>query len=589
MPAEVKKDIIKNNERVRDCPGAGQIKDAAGTSRRTGRYRRKTVMRTGLKRGLVLGLTACMAVTSLAGCSKSKSGADASATIATLDGEKIDAGVANFFLRYQQAEFESSYGTFLKSYYGTDIWNADLTSSGIPYGETFKQEIMTSLEKMLLAEKHMGDYGVELTDEDKAAITQAAKDFIAANGEEVLEKMNATQENVERVLTLYTIQKKMEPQMSADVDTEVSDEEAAQRTVSYVRFTAQTEAETEAESETETDTEEVSTEAGSEASETESELPAETQAESETEKATEKDTEAALTETSAAKTGAADKAETESETETAAETESEAVTEASTESGSEVSTEAESETETETETETEDPAMAAAKEKARAEAEAFLADVKGQDDFAAAAAEIAETSDSIATSSYTFGDDDTYPDSAIISATKGLEDDTLVDEVIEVSNSYYVLHVDDAFNEEATDNKKTEIVNQRKTDAINALYDEWISAAEFTIDEEELGKLAFDLSLMLETEAQTEAATEAATETESETGAETETEAVTEKETETESEAVTEAAETETVTEAVAETETEKAAKKAEKIAETETETEVKKAETKTAGKTSAK
>ncbi len=587
MPAEVKKDIIKNNERVRDCPGAGQIKDAAGTSRRTGRYRRKTVMRTGLKRGLVLGLTACMAVTSLAGCSKSKSGADASATIATLDGEKIDAGVANFFLRYQQAEFESSYGTFLKSYYGTDIWNADLTSSGIPYGETFKQEIMTSLEKMLLAEKHMGDYGVELTDEDKAAITQAAKDFIAANGEEVLEKMNATQENVERVLTLYTIQKKMEPQMSADVDTEVSDEEAAQRTVSYVRFTAQTEAETEAESETETDTEEVSTEAGSEASETESELPAETQAETETE--TEKGTEAALTETSAAKTGAADKAETESETETAAETESEAVTEASTESGSEVSTEAESETETETETETEDPAMAAAKEKARAEAEAFLADVKGQDDFAAAAAEIAETSDSIATSSYTFGDDDTYPDSAIISATKGLEDDTLVDEVIEVSNSYYVLHVDDAFNEEATDNKKTEIVNQRKTDAINALYDEWISAAEFTIDEEELGKLAFDLSLMLETEAQTEAATEAATETESETGAETETEAVTEKETETESEAVTEAAETETATETVAETETEKAAKKAEKIAETETETEVKKAETKTAGKTSAK
>lgn len=546
-------------------------------------------MRTGLKRGLVLGLTACMAVTSLAGCSKSKSGADASATIATLDGEKIDAGVANFFLRYQQAEFESSYGTFLKSYYGTDIWNADLTSSGIPYGETFKQEIMTSLEKMLLAEKHMGDYGVELTDEDKAAITQAAKDFIAANGEEVLEKMNATQENVERVLTLYTIQKKMEPQMSADVDTEVSDEEAAQRTVSYVRFTAQTEAETEAESETETDTEEVSTEAGSEASETESELPAETQAETETE--TEKGTEAALTETSAAKTGAADKAETESETETAAETESEAVTEASTESGSEVSTEAESETETETETETEDPAMAAAKEKARAEAEAFLADVKGQDDFAAAAAEIAETSDSIATSSYTFGDDDTYPDSAIISATKGLEDDTLVDEVIEVSNSYYVLHVDDAFNEEATDNKKTEIVNQRKTDALNALYDEWISAAEFTIDEEELGKLAFDLSLMLETEAQTEAATEAATETESETGAGTETEAVTEKETETESEAVTEAAETETetATETVAETETEKAAKKAEKIAETETETEVKKAETKTAGKTSAK
>ena len=48
--------------------------------------------------------------------------------------------------------------------------------------------------------------------------------------------MNATQENVERLLTLYTVQSRMYNAIIADVDTNVSDEEAAQKTVKYVLF-----------------------------------------------------------------------------------------------------------------------------------------------------------------------------------------------------------------------------------------------------------------------------------------------------------------------------------------------------------------
>ena len=230
------------------------------------------------------------------------------------------AGLVNFFLRYQQAEFESSYGAWLQSYYGTDIWNVDLSGTGTSYGETFKNDVINSLERLLLAEKHMGDYSVELTDEEKTAITQAAQEFMESNEEEVLEKMSATQENAERLLTLYTIQNKMETQMSADVDTEVSDEEAAQRTVSYVRFTAETESDTEeAEAEEETET-------GSE-SETEAAAEAETEAaETENETAPAEDaTEASLTEAAADKTESAD---TEEATEGA---ETEAVSEEETE------------------------------------------------------------------------------------------------------------------------------------------------------------------------------------------------------------------------------------------------------------------
>lgn len=41
--------------------------------------------------------------------------------------------------------------------------------------------------------------------------------------------MNATQENVERLLTLYTVQSRMYNAIIAGVDTNVTDEEAPRR------------------------------------------------------------------------------------------------------------------------------------------------------------------------------------------------------------------------------------------------------------------------------------------------------------------------------------------------------------------------
>ena len=518
-------------------------------------------MRVNWKKGLAMGLGVCMAASVLTGCGKGKE-LDTAAAAAALDGEEISAGLVNFFLRYQQAEFESSYGAWLQSYYGTDIWNVDLSGTGTSYGETFKNDVINSLERLLLAEKHMGDYSVELTDEEKTAITQAAQEFMESNEEEVLEKMSATQENAERLLTLYTIQNKMETQMSADVDTEVSDEEAAQRTVSYVRFTAETESDTEeAEAEEET-------EAGSE-SETEAAAEAETEAaETENETAPAEDaTEASLTEAAADKTESAD---TEEATEGAEnETVSEAETEAAGTEAAEAETDSEASTEAETETEELDPELAAAREEARAQAEAFLEEVQGGEDFDTAAQAAAEEDDSVGTSTFTFGEDDTYPDAAIIEATEGLEDGTLVDHVVQVNNGFYVLRVDDAFDEAATEEKKESIVAERKSEAVNALYEEWMEEAEFTVDEDVLDQMVFDMSLTLETEAATEAAAEAESQSEagSEAAAESQSEASTEAETEAGTESVTE----ETVTEAEEETETEA---ETEAVTESETETE---------------
>lgn len=538
---------------------------------------------------------------SLSGCSKKEAEFDPEATAVTVNGDEISAGLVKFATHYTQALTEDLY----KNYMGvSDPMSQDLYGNGSTMGDMIKSQTVTTLENMVLAEQKMEEYGVELTDDEKSTISETAKKFLDDNGEEVLDKMGATQETVERYLTLRLIQNKMEPAMSADVDTEVSDDEAAQRKVQYAMFRAETEAESESETETGSEAE---SETGSEAAtevieettlvETEgatevsaaaenSTDAADAKAEAATEKAAEAET-AALTGETDTKTQSAAQTETESASEAVTDAAAEADgTEASTEAVTEAaSTKAETEavsgdaqeTETETETETEDPAMVEAKAKALAKAEELIAKVKAGEDFETAANEVDPDA---ACSTMTFGSDSTSVVEGLITATEGLDDGTLVETPIETDSGYYVAQVVSKLDRDATDQKKEEIVDQRKSDRISELYTQWKDDGEISENEDVLAQITFDFSLSQETEASTEAATEAVSEAaESETGSEAATEAVeSEAGTEVTTEAASEAA-AEAVTEAAAdaaEAQTEAATDAAEAVTEAVTEAETK-------------
>ena len=328
-------------------------------------------MKNRLKKIAVIGLSACLALGMLSGCSK-KETFQADAAAITVNGDEISAGLVKFATHYSQALMESMY----KMYMGVeDPMDSDIYGNGSTLGSMIKDDVVSTLERLVLAEQKMSDYNVELTDDEKAAVTEAAIRFMDENGEEVLNQMGATQEVVERYLTLRLIQSKMEPQMSADVDTEVSDDEAAQRKIRYTLFRAETEAESESETETGSEAESetgseaatevieettlVETEGATEVS-TAAENSTDAKAEAATEKATEAET-AALTGETDTKTQSAAQTETESASEAVTDAAAEADgTEASTEAVTEAaSTEAETEAvsgsaqETETETETE--------------------------------------------------------------------------------------------------------------------------------------------------------------------------------------------------------------------------------------------
>ncbi len=455
-------------------------------------------MKRELRRAAVLGLSAGLVLTSLSGCSKNKMNLKEAAV--TVNDEELSLGVLNFAVRYDQAGLETAYTSFGIQ----DPFSQDLFGSGETLGQMAVEQDVEMLTHAMLAEQKMEEYGVSISDDDKASITAAATAFIEANDEGTLEEIGATQEIVERFLELQMIQHRMEPEMSADVDTEVSDEEAAQRKIEYVLFTPVTEEESETESESE-----VFTPAETEQSaETESE--AITEAETESESSQE---EASLVKETATFTTAADETEedaTEAET-TAAETEAE------------------------TETETEDPETAEAMAKALAQAEEFLAKVQDGEDFGTAAEELGKTA-----SEATLDAD--YYVAEIAEATEGVADDTLIETPIKTDSGYYVVHVISQFDREATDTKKEEIVEQRKSDRIAELYDEWAEDGEVTQNAEAIAQIVFDYSLTTPAEPETEAQTDL-TPAETEDAAEA---AVTPAETEAQTEAQTDVTPAET-------------------------------------------
>ena len=183
------------------------------------------------KRLFALALAGVLAAATLTGCGSLKG----DETVATVDDTKIDADLANFFARYTQATYETYYSAYL----GEDMWNSD-ASDGETYEESVKSSVLKSLEDMILLEKHTEDYDVSITDEDKAMIKETTQQFLNDNSLDDKNLVSGNEKTVNRALTLMAVQQKMRTAIQAGADTEVSDEEAAQKSMDYVFISYQT-------------------------------------------------------------------------------------------------------------------------------------------------------------------------------------------------------------------------------------------------------------------------------------------------------------------------------------------------------------
>lgn len=178
-------------------------------------------------------LATVMGLMTMTGCGTKT--LDGTQTVATVNSNKIPLGVASFALRYAQAQTEYYYSLFSSSYgTGSDmqIWS-QLNDDGSTYGDSTKTDVMEKVQKMYLVRDHAEEYGVKLTDDEKAGIKEAAQTFIDANEASLLKHIGVTQDDIEEYLELETYYRKAAKPFIADVEIEISDSEAAQSTISY--------------------------------------------------------------------------------------------------------------------------------------------------------------------------------------------------------------------------------------------------------------------------------------------------------------------------------------------------------------------
>lgn len=366
-------------------------------------------------------LTAAVALSGLSGCGDSIV-VDGTQTALVINDEKINLGKANFMLRYQQATMVNYYQT-MSSMFGQQYSLsfdalADESDEDSPsVGENLKEDALTSIEQAFLMRQHASEYDVSLTDDEVAGAQEAAAAFVEDNDAETLTRLGVTQEDIQDVIEVYAIQSKMYDPMIADVDTEVSDEEAQQSRISYVRVSTEG---------TETD------ENGDTVELTDEEKAEKKEIAQRFLDALNASEDPATADFSDLRTQINDELNEERRAEEAAQSDSTADT---SEEGTEDTTDSTEDTD-----------------------EVYLT-----------------------ASETTFGADDDSLDEALKDAAETLTDGQVYGEVIEGEDAYYVVRMDSVLDREATDEEKDTIVQQRQSDAYNDLLDSWIDESDISV------------------------------------------------------------------------------------------------------------
>lgn len=284
-------------------------------------------------------------------------------------------------------------------------------------GENLKEDALTSIEQAFLMRQHASEYDVSLTDDEVAGAQEAAAAFVEDNDAETLTRLGVTQEDIQDVIEVYAIQSKMYDPMIADVDTEVSDEEAQQSRISYVRVSTEG---------TETD------ENGDTVELTDEEKAEKKEIAQRFLDALNASEDPATADFSDLRTQINDELNEERRAEEAAQSDSTADT---SEEGTEDTTDSTEDTD-----------------------EVYLT-----------------------ASETTFGADDDSLDEALKDAAETLTDGQVYGEVIEGEDAYYVVRMDSVLDREATDEEKDTIVQQRQSDAYNDLLDSWIDESDISV------------------------------------------------------------------------------------------------------------
>ncbi len=184
----------------------------------------------GRQRG-VLVLALCLLAAVLAGCGGREKAAEQT-EVARLGEEKIYLEEAVFYTRMLQEQWEEAYGP----YYGEKMWQEKFEGGEETFSQVLKSDVMETLTRIHLLAAHAGEYGVELTGEEKENVARRAAAFMESNTPEVLKAAGATKESVEHFLLRNELAAKVAFTLQESYDPGLNPEEARVGRLTYCLF-----------------------------------------------------------------------------------------------------------------------------------------------------------------------------------------------------------------------------------------------------------------------------------------------------------------------------------------------------------------
>lgn len=198
-----------------------------------------------MKKTIIAALLAFMAVISFTGCGTGKSSEmdyRDEDIVASVGDIKMDYSTMLTYSKIMQSEAYSHVLKQVESISPTEVWRLPLDedSEFDTYVEQYESETLQELKVMLVSEKHMSEYGVEFTDEDKKRCEEAADYLLEHSNKEAVEAMHADKEVITNVMRLMTIKSRVKSEIlyRADrdslIDKDLNEEDIRQATYNYV-------------------------------------------------------------------------------------------------------------------------------------------------------------------------------------------------------------------------------------------------------------------------------------------------------------------------------------------------------------------
>lgn len=184
------------------------------------------------KKWIMIGLVMCLLLGTLAGCKK-MSGKNGTPTgpldrteymddaVVTIDGAEVGYREAMLYLQAAKQEYESAYGG--------EIWQYMLNADGTTLGEWVKNQTLEQIIYVKIVCAQAKRLGIELDSEEKNRVAERTEEYMGKAEYGTLALYGIARKDVERVYADTLLAQKIYDSVTLNVDTDISNAEAAQK------------------------------------------------------------------------------------------------------------------------------------------------------------------------------------------------------------------------------------------------------------------------------------------------------------------------------------------------------------------------